>query len=184
MFGILLALSIPALLRAFRGRRLLRAASDGDAAAAWALVQDAAIDLGIAAPGSESPRALAARLVGEHGAPAEPMRELVLAIERASYAPGAARRRWTDASIPAAAACKGLFREAPRARQLLAVFAPRSLIVRPGSVYAAAARARRHSGRRRGSVSPHRERGGGPRREDGARQVRWSAAREGRGGFA
>lgn len=138
IFGILLALSIPALLRAFRGRRLLQAARDGDAAAAWVLVQDSAIDLGIAAPGSESPRALAARLVGEHGAPAEPMRELVVAIERASYAPGAARRRWTDASIPAAAVCRGLFREAPRARQLLAVFAPRSLIVRPGSVYAAA----------------------------------------------
>ena len=137
IFGILLALSIPALLRAVRGRRLLRAASDGDAAAAWLMVQDAAIDLGIAAPGSESPRALAARLVDGCGAPAEPMRELVVAIERASYAPGAARGQRTDASIPAAAVCRGLFRAAPRARQILAVIAPRSLVVRPGSVYAA-----------------------------------------------
>lgn len=144
--GILLLLAIPALVREIRRRQLLAASRSGDSAAAWLTVQDAAIDVGVAVPPSESPRAFATRLVTEHGAPDEAMDVLVRAIERASYAPARVAEYWhgdevTDAAIAVRAAVLGA---APAARRALAVIAPRSLIVRPGSVYAAggAARAR------------------------------------------
>ena len=88
VLGILFALAIPALLRELRRRQLLTSARSGDAAAAWLAVQDAAIDLGIDVPASETPRALGTRLVEQHGAPAAEMSLLISAIERASYAPG------------------------------------------------------------------------------------------------
>ena len=46
----------PASLRELRRRQMLTAARSGDAAAAWLAVQDAAIDLGIDVPASETPR--------------------------------------------------------------------------------------------------------------------------------
>src|SRR5690606_31072712 len=62
---------------------LRRRARRGDVAAAWRIVQETAIDLGIAVPGAESPRAFGARLVASHGAPADAVERLVSTVEHA-----------------------------------------------------------------------------------------------------
>ena len=67
---------------------MLIAARSGDAGAAWLTVQDAAIDLRIEVPASETARRFGTRLVQQHGAPAAEMSQLISAIERTSYAPG------------------------------------------------------------------------------------------------
>ncbi len=141
LLGILVLLMIPAVARELRNRQLANAARAGDTAAAWRMVQDAAIDVSIAVPASESPRAFAGRLVEEYGAPPGAMDALVRAIERASYAPYGSRdygaaEAVTDAATEVRAA---LLRSMPASRRTLAVMAPRSLIIRPGSVYAGAA---------------------------------------------
>lgn len=138
LLGILLALAIPALLRELRRRQMISSARSGDAAAAWRSVQDAAIDLGIDVPASETPRGLGTRLVAQHGAPAAEMSLLISSIERASYAPGVAHAFWQgDAIADAATTVRALLLAAvDTPRRLLAIFVPRSLIVRPGSVYA------------------------------------------------
>lgn len=141
-FGILLlvalVLALPFLLGQLRRRQLEVAGRRGDVAAAWQAVQDAAIDLGIPVPASQSARVLGARLVHEHGAPAAEMRVLVTAIERASYARGGKHGfgqgdATTDAALAVRAA---LFAAADPPRRLFARLVPRSLVVRPGSVYA------------------------------------------------
>lgn len=147
VIGILFALASPAALREIRRRQALSAARAGDAAAAWIAVQDAAIDLGIGVPGSETPRSLGTRLVQDHGAPAAEMNLLVIAIERASYAPDGKHSFWQgDAIADAATLVRTELMSAVAApRRILALIAPRSLIIRPGSVYAgsgATARAR------------------------------------------
>jgi hypothetical protein len=110
-------------------------------------VQDAAIDLGIEVPASETPRGLGTRLVAMHGAPAAEMSLLISSIERASYAPGGRHAFWQgDAIADAAVAVRAdLLASVDTPHRLLALLVPRSLIVRPGSVYAgsgATARAR------------------------------------------
>lgn len=142
---ILLLLAVPFLVSELRRRQLTAAGRGGDAAAAWTLAQDAAIDVGIAVPASESPRSFAQRLVDLHGASPEDLETLVRAIERASYAPTGARDYWLgDAATDAATAVRRqLLAAAPASRRILAVIAPRSLIVRPGSVYAGGAPATR-----------------------------------------
>ncbi|WP_442576653.1 transglutaminase family protein [Microbacterium sp. F51-2R] len=145
---ILLFLAIPAVLRAVQTRSLLRAAEQGDAVAAWLVVVDAAIDLGIPVPASESPRSLGRRLIDESGAPLAQTTQLVRAIERASYAQGGKHRLWesTPLSDAATAVRTALFENASSAQRLVAVMVPRSLVIRPGSVYAGAgARARSRS---------------------------------------
>ncbi len=144
--GILFALLIPALIRELRRRQMLVSARSGDAAAAWLAVQDTAIDLGIDVPASESPRSLGTRLV-EHGAPAAEMSLLVSAIERASYAPGGKHAFWQGEALADAATTvrAAMLAAVDTPRRVLALLVPRSLIIRPGSVYAgsgAAARAR------------------------------------------
>ncbi|SFS16222.1 Transglutaminase-like superfamily protein [Microbacterium sp. cf046] len=136
--GILFALAIPALIRELRRRQMLTSARSGDAAAAWLAVQDAAIDLGIDVPASETPRTLGTRLVEFHGAPHAEMSLLISAIERASYAPGGKHAFWQgDAIADAAITVRGAMLAAvDTPRRLLALLVPRSLIVRPGSVYA------------------------------------------------
>ncbi|MDZ8200037.1 DUF3488 and transglutaminase-like domain-containing protein [Microbacterium sp. SSW1-59] len=140
VIALLLLLAAPAILRAARARRLLDAARAGDVAAAWLVVQDSAIDLGIPVPASDSPRVLAARLTTAHGAPPGAMATLADAVERASYAPdGVVPTADADALADAAAeAAATLVRTAPIARRILAIAAPRSLIVRPGSSFAGA----------------------------------------------
>ena len=135
---ILLLLAIPAVVRAVQTRSLLRAAEQGDAVAAWLFVVDAAIDLGIPVPASESPRSLGRRLIDEGGAPLAETTQLVRAIERASYAQGGKHRLWesTPMSDAASAVRTALFENASSAQRLLAVIVPKSLVIRPGSVYA------------------------------------------------
>ncbi|KRA24194.1 hypothetical protein ASD65_06990 [Microbacterium sp. Root61] len=142
LFGILVALAIPGLIRELRRRQLLAAARGGDAAAAWTSVQDVAIDLGIDVPGSESARALGTRLVQAHGAPADEMSLLIGGIERASYAAGGRHGFWQGAEMADAATAvrAGMLAAVDRSRRILALAAPRSLIVRPGSVYAGSGR--------------------------------------------
>lgn len=139
--GLLIAalLALPAVAREVRRRGQLSQAGDGDAAAAWTLVQDAAIDLGIPVPPSETPRALGERLVARHGAPAEQMGLLVNAIERAAYAPSRAQY-WEGDTLPDAARTvrAAMTAQVPLARRVLAVIVPRSLAIRPGTAYAAA----------------------------------------------
>jgi len=138
ILGILLALAVPALFRELRRRQMLTSARSGDAAAAWLAVQDAAIDLGIDVPASETPRRLGTRLVERHGAPVAEMSLLIGAIERASYAPGGKHAFWQGDAIADAATTvrAAMLAAVDTPRRLLAIFVPRSLIVRPGSVYA------------------------------------------------
>ncbi|MCR2827768.1 transglutaminase TgpA family protein, partial [Microbacterium sp. zg.Y909] len=144
--GVLIALMLPALVRELLRRRRLAAAAAGDAAAAWLSVREAAVDLGIAVPAAESPRAFGARLVADHGAPADAVARLVAAIERASYA--APARGSTGAGGPgdvgresladaAASVHAGLAAATPRGTRVRSLLMPRSLVVRPGSAYAA-----------------------------------------------
>ena len=101
--------------------------------------------MGIAVPARERPRAFAQRLIDQHGVAPDDMYTLVSAIERASYAPAGGRDYWMgDAAVDAAVAVRAqLVAAAPTARRILSVIAPRSLIVRPGSVYAGGAPATR-----------------------------------------
>lgn len=151
--AVLLVLGVPALVRDVVRRRRLAAAGRGDAAAAWLGVRETAVDLGIPVPAAESPRAFGARLVAEYDAPPGAVSLLVTAIERASYAPeGGAGSRAAGAAGAAGAASTAdaamsnamsavtgaLSASQSRARRLLATLVPRSLVVRPGSAYAAA----------------------------------------------
>jgi len=135
-------LGTPAVVRAVWRRRQLAAAGGGDERAAWRVVQDTAIDLGIPVPASESPRSFGARLVAAHGAPVDAVDALVTAVEHASYAPpGSARSGAAQDGTLASAV--GAVRDALRAgtppgRRILAALVPRSLVVRPGSATAGA----------------------------------------------
>jgi len=139
--AVAVLLAIPFLVRELRRRQQDAAARGGDAAASWQSVQEAAIDVGIPVPASETPRAFAARLVAEHGAPASEMNTVLLAIERASYSRAGARSSWMgDAAADAAASVRtALLASVPPSRRILALMAPRSLVIRPGSVYAGTA---------------------------------------------
>lgn len=87
VFGTLAVLLLPALVRA--GIRMRRRARmrDGDALAAWDEIADTLRDLGLPAPGTESPRARGRRLVAERGVDDSAVDALVRAVEQASYAP-------------------------------------------------------------------------------------------------
>lgn len=137
VLGVLLALALPGIVRAMLRARMLRAARRGDAAAAWRVVQDEAIDLGITLPASQSPRVVAARLVAEHGVDAATIGVLVRGIEVASYAPAGTRGPWrADEMADAAASVRAqLLTSVPAVRRVLAAVAPRSLVVRPGRVH-------------------------------------------------
>lgn len=139
--ALLVLLALPFLVRELRRRRQDAAARGGDAAAAWQAVQEAAIDVGIPVPASETPRAFARRLVEEHGAAASEMNTVLLAIERASYSRAGTRSYWMgDAAADAAGSVRtSLLASVPPSRRILALLAPRSLVIRPGSVYAGTA---------------------------------------------
>lgn len=137
LLGILVLAAIPAVVRIVRRRSLRSTARGGDAVAAWRSVQEDAIDLGIPVPPDESPRAFGARLVAVHGVSKAAMEMLVEAIELESYAPDA-RKRWRVDGLDAAVDVvrSGLRSHAPRGMRIVSTVAPRSLIIRPGSVYA------------------------------------------------
>ncbi|HKP07789.1 MAG TPA: DUF3488 and transglutaminase-like domain-containing protein, partial [Microbacterium sp.] len=139
--AVIVLLAIPFLIRELRRRQQDAAARSGDAAAAWQSVQEAAIDLGIPVPASETPRAFAGRLVAEHGVTAAEMNTVLVAIERVSYSRAGTRSYWMgDAAADAAASVRAsLLASVPPSRRILALLAPRSLVIRPGSVYAGTA---------------------------------------------
>ncbi|MDE0546034.1 DUF3488 and transglutaminase-like domain-containing protein [Microbacterium sp. C7(2022)] len=145
MFGMIAAivvlLAAPGVIHVLRRRGLISASREGDAAAAWALVQNTAIDVGVSVPASESPRAFAQRLTREHGVPPASMNALVRAIESASYSRAAGRGFENGETLATASSdvCTALVRAVPVSRRILAVVVPRSLLIRPGSVYAGAA---------------------------------------------
>ncbi|SDO97789.1 Transglutaminase-like superfamily protein [Microbacterium sp. ru370.1] len=135
VLALLVAAFVPALLRIVRRRRRLNAAGAGDAVAAWTALQEDAVDFGILAPGAESPRAFAARLIDDHGVDADDVGVLSEALERVSYAgdaPDAANGPALAAAVDRIRA--GLFARATPARRVLARVLPRSLVVRPGAV--------------------------------------------------
>lgn len=133
--ALLLVLAAPGVTREVRRRRLLSAAGRGEATAAWVSVQELAIDLGIPAPASESPRVFGARLLDD-GADAAAVATLVGAIERVSYADDhrtADGARWADAVESTRASLLGA---ASPLRRFFARVLPRSLVIRPGSAFA------------------------------------------------
>lgn len=134
--GVLALLAVPAAVMLVRRRGLLESARGGDAGAAWRYLQEGAIDLGIPVSGDESPRAFGRRLVELHGAPAADVEQLVEAIEFASYSPLGGRWLGPDLSGYAAGARAGLRAAASRVSRASSVVAPRSLLVRPGSLWA------------------------------------------------
>lgn len=141
LLAVLALLALPFVGRELRRRQQDAAARRGDAAAAWQSVQDAAIDVGIEVPSSETPRAFARRLIAEHGVPASDMNTVLIAIERVSYSRAGTRSYWMgDAAADAAASVRvALLASVPPTRRILALCAPRSLVIRPGSVFAGSA---------------------------------------------
>ena len=161
---IVLALAAAPAAAGWTRRRVQRAR--GGVGGAWRGVQDTAIDLGIAVPLSESPRAFGARLIAQHGAPSAETNHLVGVMERLSYAPAAGgpgsgaaagpgatgTRRAAAAddrtgiragASPAAGAFadaeairRGMLAAADPRERLRAVALPRSLVIRPGSAFA------------------------------------------------
>ncbi|MEN2740408.1 DUF3488 and transglutaminase-like domain-containing protein [Microbacterium sp. X-17] len=146
---VLAALGIPSIAGAVRRRTLAAEARAGRAGAAWTLVQDTAIDLGIPVPPSESPRAFGGRLAAVPGVDPLAVGALVAAIERDAYAaahdapPGDTPTGSLDAALSVRAA---LLAAATPARRLLAVAFPRSLAIRPGSAFATASGGRSRTG--------------------------------------
>jgi len=144
--GLLALLAAPGIVAELRRRRLLAAAAAGDSVAAWTVVRDTAVDLGIRVAGSDTPRMLGERLVREHDADVDAMNLVVSAIERASYAPAgvsvAARAAGPAAGTAAdpagsesrelATAARDirtqLMLAATPGRRSLALIAPRSLV--------------------------------------------------------
>ncbi|WP_434810008.1 transglutaminaseTgpA domain-containing protein [Microbacterium sp. bgisy189] len=139
--GLLAVAAAPGLARLVIERRLRRRAAAGSVASAWRIVQNTAIDLGAPAPAAESPRVFGRRLV-KLGAKRAEVDRLVEAIEHASYAPG--DRPSGDALVDdAIAARRAMLDFAEPALRTRALLLPRSLVVRPGSAFAAAAQVRR-----------------------------------------
>ncbi|MBN9177901.1 MAG: transglutaminase domain-containing protein [Microbacterium sp.] len=146
VLGALVVASVPAAAGAARRGFLRRR---GGVAAAWVLVQDAAIDLGIAVSAAQSPRAFGVRLVAE-GAPEDAVARLVAAVERENYAPrgggaesaarhgagGAGGTGSRDGIAQADAIRVGLRARRGPLDRARATLLPRSLVVRPGSAFA------------------------------------------------
>jgi hypothetical protein len=138
--ALLIAAGVPSVIGVLRRRRLLAAARDENAAAAWTYVQEAAIDIGLPVPAAQSPRSFAARLSTEHAVPLDSLGLLLAAIERASYGRSGLRGYWQGDALPDAAASvrTALLTSVPGRTRWRAVLLPRSLFIRPGSVYAGA----------------------------------------------
>nr|WP_281385797.1 transglutaminase domain-containing protein [Microbacterium marinum] len=140
ILGIAALIAAPALARRLRAASRVARVQGGSAGTAWRMVQDSALDLGIEVPAAESPRAFAARLTTEHGADPTALGRLTAAVERASYAAPDERGRPAGESLVADAASvhRSLRDAVSPGRRLAATVLPRSLIVRPGSTFAAA----------------------------------------------
>lgn len=133
--GVIILALLPGALAAAR-RGVLR--RRGTVAAAWRLVQDAAIDAGVAVSPSQTPRAFGAVLAGTAGAPQDAVARLVWAVERANYAAAdgseaAGGVRAVQDAVAIRTAMLAALAPAARAR---VIALPRSLIIRPGSAFA------------------------------------------------
>jgi len=101
-------------------------------------VQQTAIDVGMSVPTSESVRAFGQRMVDERGLPADEVGRLVHAVEESLYAPPGERvgdERMADIS---AAVRVALLHSVDSRGRFFALVFPRSLVIRPGSVFAGA----------------------------------------------
>lgn len=135
--AVVLLLLVPSVLRVLRRRRHLAHARAGDPVAAWRVLQDEAVDLGIRSSSAESPRAFAARLTAEHGIDAEDVDLLRAAVERVSYAEDAVDPASGPGLVAAVERIRTRLRAgASPARRVIASVFPRSLVVRPGAVEA------------------------------------------------
>ncbi|MCY1718060.1 MULTISPECIES: DUF3488 and transglutaminase-like domain-containing protein [unclassified Microbacterium] len=135
VLALLLLAGVPAAARMVLRRRRLAAARAGDPVAAWTAMREDAVDLGIPVSSALSPRAFAARLVEEQGAPAEDVDLLRDAVERVSYAGDSLDPARGPALVSAVAGVRGaLDARATPLRRVLARAYPRSLVVRPGAV--------------------------------------------------
>lgn len=139
-FATVLAIAVlafaPFVAAAIRRRALRRRAT---VAAAWRLVQESAIDMGVSAPASLSPRAFGARLVAMRDAPEVPVSRLVAAIERTSYGADGLERadeRGAAAMADAEEVRREMLASLGSAERLRALALPRSLVIRPGSAFA------------------------------------------------
>lgn len=133
--AVVLLLLVPSVLRVLRRRRHLAHARAGDPVAAWRVLQDEAVDLGIRSSSAESPRAFAARLTAEHGVDADDVDLLRAAVERVSYAEDAVDPASGPGLVAAVERIRTRLRAgASPARRVIASVFPRSLVVRPGAV--------------------------------------------------
>lgn len=133
--AVVLLLLVPSVLRVLRRRRHLAHARAGDPVAAWRVLQDEAVDLGIRSSSAESPRAFAARLTAEHGIDADDVDLLRAAVERVSYAEDAVDPASGPGLVAAVERIRTRLRAgASPARRVIASVFPRSLVVRPGAV--------------------------------------------------
>ncbi|ALX65545.1 DUF3488 and transglutaminase-like domain-containing protein [Microbacterium sp. XT11] len=129
-FGVLVALTLPALARLAQRTARRGRARRGDAAAAWAELRATMIDLGIAVSDADSPRRRGSTLVAENGVDADAMRALTDAVERASYA----RSAPPADLVPALdAVMRQVRRSVARPTRVRALLLPRSLFAGTGA---------------------------------------------------
>ncbi len=142
--AVLLVILAPAAAGFVRRRVLAAAANRGRVVAAWSIVRDTALDLGVDVTRADSPRSLAARLETRPGVPLDRLTSLVTAVERAGYGRPASRgeRRGTatatdrgrEAVADARAVRRGLLAGASASTRSSAVLLPRSLFAALGGV--------------------------------------------------
>lgn len=122
--GILLALTLPALVRLGVRMRRRNRARGGDAGAAWQEVRATLVDLQLPASDADTPRTRGAALV-ERGVEAGAVQMLVDAVERASYAPPGTGAG--DLSTALGTVIRELHRSVDARDRIAAVLVPRSL---------------------------------------------------------
>jgi len=128
--GLLLLLASPAIARGVsRSVRRGRARAAGTPAGwAWSEFLDTARDLGFAVTSADSPRGFVGRLRGQFQIDSPAVARLLAAVERESYADGAAGLASIDATL---AEAKAALRAASTPlERFVAIVAPRSLVLR------------------------------------------------------
>ena len=131
--AVLVVAALPGLAGAARRGMLRRR---GSVAAAWRLVQDAAIDAGVPVSAVQTPRAFGAMLVATSGAPAAEISRLVAAVERANYAAADGTEPGEGAMADAVGIRHAVLAGLAPTRRARALALPLSLIARPGSAWA------------------------------------------------
>lgn len=125
VFGVVVLLLLPALIRVAERRGRLNRARGGDPAAAWAELRDTLIDLQLSVSDAETPRVRAAGLVRESQVDAAALRRLTDAVEQASYARSGDVQ--SDLSEPLDLVLRQLRDSVDRPTRVRAALLPRSL---------------------------------------------------------